>query len=159
MPSVYCYPLTVPPSAVDPHGHANNQEYLRWMQEAAVAHSTAQGWPMKRYFAQGQSWYVKSHHIDYEQPAFEDDEVHVVTWVAGFTERTSPRRYLILRARGKEILARAETVWIYMDIRTGKAIPIPKDMHEAFDVVESEEEALRLYRKGDLVCDDGGGDW
>jgi len=158
MPRVYCHPVTVPASAVDPHGHVNNQEYLRWMQEAAVAHSAAQGWPMTRYFAQGRSWYVKSHYIEYVRPAFEDDALHVVTWEAGFEERTSPRRYLILRADDREVLARAETVWIFMDLRTGRAIPIPDEMREAFEVVVSEEEVLQLYRDSQLACDDGG-DW
>ena len=38
-----------PPESIDALGHVNNQEYVRWMQEVAIAHSEAQGWPLERY--------------------------------------------------------------------------------------------------------------
>src|SRR4051794_18334412 len=35
--------VEVLPSALDANGHANNVEFLRWMQDAAVAHADAVG--------------------------------------------------------------------------------------------------------------------
>ncbi|MFN7778573.1 MAG: acyl-CoA thioesterase [Betaproteobacteria bacterium] len=49
MPRIFEYPVAVGPESIDILGHANNREYLRWMEEAAIAHSTARGWPMERY--------------------------------------------------------------------------------------------------------------
>ena len=86
--------------AIDIHGHVNNQEYLRWMEEIAIEHSTAQGWPMERYLNSGASWYVRSHFIEYLRPALLGDEIAVCTWVAAMTERESPRRTLFLRNGG-----------------------------------------------------------
>ena len=40
-PGLFEYRFTVPPSAVDRNGHANNVEYVRWMQDVAVQHAAA----------------------------------------------------------------------------------------------------------------------
>ena len=41
---------------IDEHGHANNVRYVAWMQSAAVAHSSAQGWTPQRYRELGSGW-------------------------------------------------------------------------------------------------------
>ena len=43
------YLHTVTREDIDDLGHAGNYHYIRWMQHAAVAHSTANGWPPERY--------------------------------------------------------------------------------------------------------------
>ncbi|MGO9171046.1 MAG: acyl-CoA thioesterase [Rhodomicrobium sp.] len=144
MPRIHVKQLRVGEDAIDLHGHVNNQEYLRWMEEVAIEHSSAQGWPMERYLDSGVSWYVRSHFIEYLRPAQLGDEITVCTWVAAMTERESPRRTLFLRnASRRQILARAETRWTFVDIRRGRAIPIPDKVRSAFEIVESEDEALR----------------
>ena len=50
---IHEYRLVVTPASIDEQGHVNNLEYIRWMQEAAVAHSAAQGWPGSRYLELG----------------------------------------------------------------------------------------------------------
>ena len=144
MPRIYVKQLRVAADSIDVHGHVNNQEYLRWMEEIAIEHSSAQGWPMERYLNSGASWYVSSHFIEYLRPALLGDEITVYTWVAAMTERNSPRRTLFLRnASRRQILARAETQWTFVDIRRGRSIPIPDGVRSAFEIVETEEEALR----------------
>jgi acyl-CoA thioester hydrolase len=144
MPRIYVKQLLVAADSIDVHGHVNNQEYLRWMEEIAIEHSSAQGWPMERYLNSGASWYVSSHFIEYLRPALLGDEITVYTWVAAMMERNSPRRTLFLRnASRRQILARAETQWTFVDIRRGRSIPIPDEVRSAFEIVESEEEALR----------------
>ncbi len=144
MPRIHIKRFQVGREAIDIHGHVNNQEYLRWMEEIAIEHSTAQGWPMERYLNSGVSWYVRSHFIEYLRPALLGDEIGVLTWVAAMTERELPRRTLFLRNAGRrQILARAETQWTFVDIRRGRSVPIPGEVRAAFEIVESEEEALR----------------
>ncbi len=69
MPRICVKQLSVGENAIDAHGHVNNQDYLRWMEEIAIEHSTAQGWPMERYLKSGASWFVRSHSIEYLRPA------------------------------------------------------------------------------------------
>lgn len=97
--------------SIDIHAHVNNQEYLRWMQEIAIEHSSALGWPMERYLQAGASWYVKSHFIDYVRPAVLGDTLIACTWVGGMSERSSPRHTLFLRESDRQIVARAERTY------------------------------------------------
>ena len=73
MPRILVQRLTVDASAIDLNGHVNNQEYVRWMQDIAMAYSAAQGWPMARYQAAGMTWVIRSHFIEYIRPAFAGD--------------------------------------------------------------------------------------
>jgi acyl-CoA thioester hydrolase len=142
MSAVHIKILRVEEDSIDVHGHVNNQEYLRWMQEAAIEHSARQGWPMERYLALGASWYVKSHFIDYLRPALLADEILACTWIAGMDSRVSPRKTLFLRRADRRILARAETRWIFVDLASGRPQVIPQELRAAFAVIASEDAAL-----------------
>ena len=142
MPEVHRKRITVGVDSIDAHRHVNNQEYLRWMQELAIEHSTALGWPFERYLASGASWYVKSHFIDYLRPAQLGDTLLACTWVSAMNERSSPRHTLFLRESDRQIVARAETLWIYVSLKTGRPLRIADDVRAAFPLVESEEAAL-----------------
>src|SRR5262249_50558295 len=100
MPATYHHFHVVQGVEIDGQGHANNVAFVDWMQDAAVAHSTAQGWPLKRYREHGWSWVVRTHHIDYRRPAFAGDEIIVRTWVATMEKFASRRRFEIYRRTG-----------------------------------------------------------
>ena len=158
VPGIFIKHLKVGKDAIDIHQHVSNQEYLRWMQDVAIEHSTAQGWPMERYLGCGSSWYVKSHYIEYLSPALLGHEIMICTWVTGMSERSSPRRTLFLRADNRQILARAETQWIFVNLRNGRPVTIPDELRVVFDIVESEDEVLRkvetlLRNARELVSD------
>src|SRR5690348_855798 len=121
MPAILEYPHRVTAEDLDLLGHANNLSYLKWMQSAALAHSAAQGWPTDSYTRLGAGWVVRSHRIEYLQPAFEGDVVVVRTWVADMKKVTSLRRYEIVRdASDKRVLlAKAETDWAFIHFATG----------------------------------------
>ena len=97
MPSIYEHLHTVGQEEMDLLGHASNLAYVGWMQDAAVAHSAAQGWPTERYLQIGAGWVVRSHAIQYRQPAFAGQTIVVRTWVANFRKIRSLRKYKIVR--------------------------------------------------------------
>lgn len=136
MPVVFEFPRDVRPDEIDLLGHVNNLVYLKWMQSAAVAHSDAQGWPMKRYQNLGAGWVVRSHQIEYLQPAFAEHGIIVRTWVADLKKISSLRRYQILRDHDRVILATAATNWAFVEFATGKLMRIPNEVAESFEVVE-----------------------
>ncbi|WP_246479690.1 MULTISPECIES: thioesterase family protein [Niveibacterium] len=146
MRSVFSHRFTVPKSAIDLNGHVNNIEYLRWMQDVATAHSAFCGWDIERYIETQSSWVVRSHHIDYLRPAYAGDALTLITWIAGFSGQTSPRRYVLRRDTDDQILARAETLWVYVDGRSGRPAEIPESFRECFDVITDETLALAIAR-------------
>ena len=147
MPRIFVRTFVVPPDAIDGNGHLNNLAYLRWMQEAAAGHSAVQGWPFERYQRTGTGWVVRTHSIEYLRPAFTGDSISVLTWVAGYKRSSSPRKYLFWRASDRQTLARAETLWVFVDAVTGRARNIPKELLSAFAVV-ADGEVLELLRQG-----------
>jgi acyl-CoA thioester hydrolase len=138
MPSIYEHTHTVTADEIDQLGHANNVAYVEWLQAAAVAHSVAQGWPGHRYLDFGTGWVVRSHAITYLQPARCGDQIVVQTWVATMRKATSLRRYHVLRAADGVLLAKAETLWACINFRTGQPGRIPREIAEAFILVDRE---------------------
>ncbi len=138
MPPIYEHHHTVRDDEIDGLGHANNVAYVEWMQSAALAHSTAQGWPGERYHRMGCGWVVRSHTIEYRQPALAGDLVVVRTWVATMKKATSLRRYRILRKTGGLLLAVAETKWAFIDYTTKNPMRVPREVAQSFQVVEGE---------------------
>ncbi|MBK8572313.1 MAG: acyl-CoA thioesterase [Geothrix sp.] len=147
---LFAHTFTVLESAIDVNGHANNLEYLRWMQEVATAHSDACGWTLARYQETRTTWVIRSHAIDYLRPAFAGETLKLLTWIGGFEDQESPRHYLFWRERDRKVLARAKTVWVFIDTEAGRPRSIPESFRAAFDVVADEQEALRALRTGDI---------
>jgi acyl-CoA thioester hydrolase len=140
MSRIFTHPFTVSADAIDVHRHVNNIEYLRWMQDVAIAHSTDLGWPMARYLKERYSWYIRSHFIEYLRPAKLNDALHLLTWVADLDECRSTRKYLFWRPEDHQIIARAETAWVFVDIRSGLPRPVSDAVREAFPIVTDETE-------------------
>ncbi|MBV2192498.1 MAG: acyl-CoA thioesterase [Azonexus sp.] len=135
MPRIFVEQLSIGADSIDLNGHVNNQEYVRWMQDVATAHSSAQGWNMARYLAAGVTWVIRSHFIEYLRPAFQGDELLVATWVAGMEAQSSPRRYRFVRARDGKTLVEAETRWVFCDVQSGRPRDIPPEVAGAFPLV------------------------
>ena len=138
MPAVFHFPHRVNDDELDAViQHVNNLVYLKWMQSAAVAHSTAQGWPPERYRELGAGWVVRSHNIEYLQPAFSGDEIVVRTWVADLKKVSSLRRYQIVRpsAEKEVVLAVAATDWAFIHFATHQLKRIPPEVANAFEIV------------------------
>ena len=148
LPRIHVRDFTVPGTTIDVNGHVNNLEYLRWMQDAAVEHSAARGWPLQRYRATHTAWVVRSHSIEYLRPAFTGDPLSLLTWVADLRPRSSLRKYLVWRASDRQVLARAETLWVFVDADTGRARAIPEELRSSFEVVADPDEVLNALRDG-----------
>jgi acyl-CoA thioester hydrolase len=139
MPGVFHFPHRVTDDELDDViRHVNNLVYLKWMQSAAVAHSAAQGWPAERYRELGAGWVVRTHQIEYLQPAFAGDQIVVRTWVANLKKVTSLRRFQILRnsAEKETVLAVAATDWAFIHFATHQLKRIPPEVAGAFEIVD-----------------------
>lgn len=136
MPAIYHYHHRVQESEIDELDHANNAAYVNWMQAAAIAHSSAQGWPSQRYWDSNYAWVARSHSIEYLQPAHQDESLVVRTWVADMHRVTSLRRYEIVRESDGTLLARAETRWAFINLETRRPVRIPLEVQSDFVIVQ-----------------------
>lgn len=129
--SIFRFTFTVPKSAIDEYGHVNNVIYVQWMQDAATRHPQA-----IPEFVQPENtgWFAREHRIEYLLPAFEGDELEVRTWVADMKRVRAQRKYDFTRKSDGKLIAKGETHWIYVDLTTGRPIPIPEEMALLFPI-------------------------
>ncbi|HML21608.1 MAG TPA: thioesterase [Aggregatilinea sp.] len=116
----------------DAYGHVNHANYLRYMQEAAMDASATVGYDEARYIALGTFWLIRETDIEYLRPLLYGDQVEVTTWVGDF-RRVRSRRFYEMRHTGTgELVARANTDWVYLDRSSARPIGVPPEMVEAF---------------------------
>jgi acyl-CoA thioester hydrolase len=122
-------PVKVQPADIDEQNHVNNTVYLRWVQDVATAHWRSLA------SAEAQSaigWVVLRHEIDYRTPASLDDELIVRTWVGGASRLKFERFTEIRRKIDNEVLSQARTLWVPIDVRTGKPTRVSADVRARF---------------------------
>ncbi|HEX4338745.1 MAG TPA: thioesterase family protein [Polyangiaceae bacterium] len=122
----YRHLITVAPGDIDALGHANNVVWVRWVNEAAIAHSNSVGLDHEMYVSLGVIWVVRRHDLEYLVPALEGELLDAFTWIADLRGATSRRRTVI--ERDGRVLMRAETTWALIDTGTGKPRRIPAEM-------------------------------
>lgn len=128
--STYSKLLTIPKSVIDENGHVNNVAYVQWMQDIAIEHYQSIG----GLEAQGNhaTWVVREHRIEYLLPAFAGEEIEIRTWVENLRRVRSLRKYEFLRKLDGKILVKGETDWVFVNVRTGRPIPIPENVSNVF---------------------------
>lgn len=110
---------------IDAQGHVNNVVYVRWIQDAAVAHwfSVTTEAVREKY-----TWMLTRHEIDYKRQSFAGEKVTATTWV-GVPSRVSWERFTEI-TRGEDLLCRARSVWCLIDRNTLKPSRITAELVE-----------------------------
>jgi acyl-CoA thioester hydrolase len=137
---LYTLPVQASKHDIDANGHVNNIVYVQWMQDVAIAHADAAGCTAATTAA-GCTWVARSHHIEYLRPAYAGDRILVQTWLVDATRKSSsPRRYRMVRDSDGTVLARGETLWVFIDTQTGRPRTIPPEVIGCFEPVPADEE-------------------
>jgi acyl-CoA thioester hydrolase len=126
----------------DAHGHLNNANYLRFMQETAFDASAAAGYDLERYSAMQRLWLVRESGVEYLCPLQYNDVAAVKTWVSDFRRVSSRRVYEFYRLPANyatdagieqgQLVARAYTDWIFMDTARSRPVSIPAELIDSF---------------------------
>ena len=130
----FVVPVTVQPADIDNLRHVSNLVYLRWVQEAAIAHSTALGFDEAAYLSRGEVWVVRRHELDYLSPALAGEALLVETRIATLSAASSVRKTQVLRKADRALLCRAATDWVYFNLERGRPTRIPPDLRARFPV-------------------------
>lgn len=119
--------FSVEKSDIDALGHVNNVAYVRWIQDAAIAHwfSVTTEETRERF-----TWMLTRHEIDFKKQTFAGEEVTITTWV-GEPTRVSWERFTEIR-RGEDLLVRARSIWCLFDRKTLRPARIGEDFKRLF---------------------------
>lgn len=126
------YSITVNNDHIDALKHVNNEIYIRWLMESAGAHSSACGLTLEKYLASGACFVVRRHEVDYLAPAYLGEKLIVETWIKNMHAKKSTRAYRIIREHDNTIVVTAETLWVYVDLKTARPTEIPQGVIDAF---------------------------
>jgi acyl-CoA thioester hydrolase len=119
----------------DPYGNLHYATYLGYMQEAAFAGSAAVGYSDVRYAQLNYQWLAYETGIEYFAPLRYGNAFTVKTWVHDFRRVRSLRKYEFYR--GGQLMARASTDWVLLDLETLRPITVPPEMVEAYAAGDS----------------------
>jgi acyl-CoA thioester hydrolase len=119
--------------------HVNNAVYLAYIEDCGLQASAAHGWPLQRIRDEGFAIIARRHQIDYQQPALYGDELEVATWASDIKRSSALRHTILKRASDRAPIARARTLWVWVDLQTGRPIRIPGRLLDDFapNIVDS----------------------
>ncbi len=123
--------LTVGDDDIDALGHASNIAFVRWIQDAALAHSAAVGLDFAAYQRIGAVFVVARHEIDYVRPALRGDVLEARTWISSAMAAKCIRNTDLVRKRDGEVLAKGMTTWGFVAFESGRPRRIPQEVRAA----------------------------
>jgi acyl-CoA thioester hydrolase len=122
---------------IDAFGHVNNVRYVAWANDIAWAHSESLGLSFADYKRIGAGCVVWRHEFDYLAPTIEGDAVEVATWIAENDGRLRlVRAYEFRNAGDGKPLFRGRTIFVAIDMKTGKPVRMPKEFAETYRPTE-----------------------
>ncbi len=112
--------ITVEEKHLDALGHVNNVVYMSWMQDVALAHSTALGLGMNEYLTFNHAMVASEHHVKYRKPCFAGDELILRTWLGELTAFATTRHYLFYRKQDRTVVFQAQSLFVCVELSSGK---------------------------------------
>lgn len=127
------HPVRVEAADLDAQAHVNNVVYVRWVQDAAVAHWESLTTPQVRAEV---GWVLLRHEIDYRRPGVLGDALVVRTAVGHLEGLTFERHTEVRRAADGAVLAESRTLWCPVDPRTGRPRRVNAGLRALFSLAE-----------------------
>lgn len=128
----YRMPIEVTMADIDGLQHVNNVVYLKWMIQAAVAHSESLGFDFEGFKKHGGVFVVRRHEIDYLRPAFLGEKLLMITWSEPMESSRALRIYHLIREADEKKILEAKTFWAFVNPDTGRPTPIPDALRTAY---------------------------
>ena len=129
---IYEYHLKVVNEHIDDFKHVNNEVYVNWMLSAASAHSESLGYGMKKFLDSGSVFVVRRHELDYLLPAYLGEDLIVETWLSNFENVKCIREYQIKRKIDGKVIFKAKTLWVYINLKSGRPMTIPDSIIDTY---------------------------
>lgn len=143
MKKVFIYRPQIRKTDIDVLGHVNNEVYLRWLIEAATGHSGFLGYTLDKFIEMGCAFVVRHHELDYQWPTFLDDQLRVETWTMPMEGSRALRKYEIYNEKTDRLILSGSTMWVFVNLETGRPTKIPDEIIQAFAQFPSQKAILQ----------------
>ncbi len=108
---------------------------INYFQDCSTFHSESIGLGIGKLERDGQAWVLSSWQIVVDRYPGLFEEIEICTWPYDFKGFYGMRNFCIRDAEGT-MLAWANSLWIFMDMNTGRPLKITKEQEEGYRVEE-----------------------
>jgi acyl-CoA thioester hydrolase/thioesterase-3 len=119
--------LIVRPDDIDMNNHVHGSRYLDYVLFARYDQmGRCYGMPMEEFIENGWNWYQKTFHIEFKRAIALADKIIVRTWLDSFNKSDVKVGFQMFKKGTMKIAAEGYFVSTMIDVRSGRAIPIPE---------------------------------
>lgn len=109
---------------LDVSQHVNHVVYLNWIEQAYFDAIRTAGHPVERTRNEGWFAFQGGHEIEYYEPAFDNDEIEIVSWICEMGKVRGAWTHEIYNATTRKLLARDYSLGIFVNDK-GRLITPP----------------------------------
>jgi acyl-CoA thioester hydrolase/thioesterase-3 len=119
--------LIVRPDDIDMNNHVHGSRYLDYVLFARYDQmGRCYGMPMEEFIKSGWNWYQKTFHIEFKRAVALADKIIIRTWLDSFNKADVKVGFQMFKKETMKIAAEGYFVSTMIDVRSGRAIPIPE---------------------------------
>jgi YbgC/YbaW family acyl-CoA thioester hydrolase len=116
----------------DAYGRLRPAHFVRYMQEAAFDASASVGFDFYRYLEMGRAWLAYETEVEFLAPVRYRESLAITTWIGDWRRVRSLRLYELRRVGTDELVARAQTDWVFLDTTSMQPTQITPEMVAAY---------------------------
>ena len=130
---------------VDMMGICNNAVYLNYFEDGRVKYiqNLKQTYKLKTIMEGGLFFITARNEIDYIEPALFDEKLNVYTRIDYIKNSSFGFRHIVENAVTKKILATGVGVFVHINLKTKKSVPLPQEFYDAVSDFEKEVNIVR----------------
>ena len=106
---------------------------IDYFQDSSSAHSESIGAGMKYLETQGGGWVLNSWQLEVKRYPDIMEEIEITTWPSDFKGVFGPRSFC-MKSKDGEVLALARTLWVYMDMESGRPAKPSQELVQKYTI-------------------------
>src|SRR5699024_8020013 len=133
--------LEIPYYDCNKYGDVTATAILKYLGETSLKHSDYIGWNFDRLVSRGYGWILNRWKVEIKDYPKARERITIETWTSRFYKFYANREFIIYDSNNN-IIGKASTVWIFMNIKKGRPDRIPQDIYKDYDLID---EILFVY--------------
>ena len=137
--------------AVDGRMNMTLSALVTFFQDIAIEHSDSAGYTIEKLLSEKLGWVITNYHIMIERWPVYGEKIKLNTWSSSIKHYQAERCFEIIDEKG-DIIIKASSRWILMNLEKRTPEAIPKDLYEAYHTGTApviENEKYKMERKRD----------
>jgi acyl-CoA thioester hydrolase len=117
----------------DSYGHVNNAIYLNYLEYARMMALLEKDFSLNSMKKKGYVVLIRKIEIEYRYPLFLNDEILIKTYTSEARNTSGTFIQEVYNLNADRLAAEAKVTWVFTNL-SGKPIPIPTEIIEAFEI-------------------------